>query len=261
MNLARGSILLIVALSSFACGGSTDADTNSTGGAAGSGGGGTGGGGAGGTSGSGGDGGGGMGGGGMGGVAGAGGSACGDFLDQSGTPVSVKITNKTSAPVFMGGSNGCGPIEVFSITDASGKTVAQMAGGCGHTCEALREHGNYCSGACMVPPLVRINPGGSYLAQWAGTVFEPAPMPSECYKDQNGVMDSCYRELAAPAGGYGFAASAATQATCNGGSCDCPPDASGSCQITGGGTLGGSTLSASAKLSLPGSGSIELLFQ
>jgi len=163
----------------------------------------------------------------------------------------VRIENQTGAPVFMGGSSDCGPIEVFSVTDSKGAPVKLFAGGCGHTCEALQQHGNYCTGACMMPPLIRIEAGGHYDRKWSGTVFSQKAMPTECYVDLNTAMDSCEQRLAAPAGGYAFAASVATAATCNGQPCACPPGSSGACEIPSGGQLGGTTLSAAAKISFP----------
>lgn len=229
---------LALALFVFACGGSTDQDASPGGGAAGTGGGA-----------------------GSGGTAGTGGAACADYLDQSGQEVTVRIKNETSAPVFMGGSNDCGPVEVFAVKDPTGADVKLFAGGCGHTCEALQQHGNYCTGACMMPALIRIDPGGHYDRKWSGTVFEQKQMPSECYVDLNTAMDSCEQRVAAPAGDYGFFTSAATSASCNGGSCDCAPNAAGSCEIAGGGQLGTTLMSAAAKLAFPSESLVELSLQ
>lgn len=247
-------LALALALGSFlvACGGSTDADGTSTGGAAGSGGAGGSVGGAGGAGGSGGSG---------GGAGGGAGTACDDFLDQAGKAVTVRIRNATSGPLYMGGGSDCGPNEVYAVTDGGGGPVKLFAGGCGHTCEALQQHGNYCTGACMMPPLIRIEPGGHYDRKWSGTIFQQQHMPTDCYVDLNTAMDSCEQQVTAPAGSYTFSTSAATSATCNGGSCDCTPDAAGACEIPSGGQLGGGTLSAKAVLGYPADPLVELSLQ
>ncbi|MFO0568405.1 MAG: hypothetical protein U0263_22275 [Polyangiaceae bacterium] len=249
-------LTLLLALSLFplaiGCGGSTDQEA-STGGAAGApAGGGTGGvGAAGGTGGSGAV-------GGAGATGGTGGASCDAYLDQSGQMVTVRIRNQTAGPVFLGGPNDCSQSLPFSLNDPAGAPVSLFAGGCGNTCEALQQHANYCTGACMQPLMIRIEAGGYFDTSWSGTVFEQAFMPTDCYVDLNTAMDSCEQRLAAPAGSYAFTSSANTAADCGGQTCTCTPSAAGSCEISGGAQLAGSTLTATAKLDHPGASLVEI---
>ena len=251
------SVLTLVLVAG--CGGSTNDDQPSTGGVGGGSGGAATGGSGGNTGGSPGGGSGGLAGSGA--VGGAAGASCALYLDQTGQATTVRLTNQRTEPIFLGGSNDCGPTEPFGIEGPDGKPVKLWPGGCGHTCEGLQSHGNYCSGACMMPPLIRIEPGGTYERKWQGVVFEPASMPDSCYSDPNDLLTSCEQQLPAPAGKYAFSASASAQATCGSGSCVCPAGSPGWCELPGGGQLGSPSLAASADLSLPAANLVELSFQ
>lgn len=247
------SRLLIAALVStvtLACGGSTSQDS-STGGSAGSGGS------TGGTAGTGGA---------TGGTAGisggTGGASCDGYEDE--TPpgsVTLRYQNATGAPIYLGGGNTCDPTPLFDLDGPDGP-VQLMASGCGHTCEALQSHGNYCAGACMMPPVIMIAPGGHYDETWLGTVYELETMPEKCYFEPDFAPTSCDRRVIAPKGSYAAVVQAGSTLSCyDSSTCSCTPDASGSCQIPYGGTPDGKQLAAKASFEMPGASLVTITFQ
>ncbi len=110
----------------------------------------------------------------------------------------------------------------------------------------------------MQPLMIRIEPGGYYDTSWSGTVFQQAFMPTDCYVDLNTAMDSCEQQLNAPSGSYAFSTSAHTAADCGGQPCTCMPSAAGSCEISGGAELAGTTLTTTGKLDYPAALQVEL---
>jgi len=174
----------------------------------------------------------------------------------------VRVQNNRSTPIYLGDPNaGCGPTPVFALSDASGTPVEQYPGGCGNTCEQLQHQGDYCTGACMMPILVRINPAGSYDSNWAGTVFEARDMPLACYFDQSFTPQTCDQRLVAETGSYTVKVEAYADASCNVGSCDCTPDANGSCEVSSGGQPTGAALGSQAQISFPNDSLVEVVFQ
>ncbi|MEZ4221018.1 MAG: hypothetical protein R3B13_08815 [Polyangiaceae bacterium] len=261
--MARFALALLVAATSVACGGSTS-ESGSSGGSAGSGAtGAAGSGGSGATGavgGTGGGSGGGIGGGGAGGA--AGGINCGGFEDQpSPNQVTLRIENKTQAPIYVGGGNGCGPSPLYGLQGPSGE-VPLIPSGCGYTCEDLQQHGDICPDACMIPPVFMITPGGHLDAPWSGLTYRQETMPAACYFESQYAPPTCQREVVAEKGTYGVIASAATELLCNfAGQCTCTPDTSGSCQIDYGGSPSGALLAAKASFEWPSASLVLVTFQ
>jgi hypothetical protein len=196
------------------------------------------------------------------GSAGQGGGSCGDFADQT-PPATFTITiqNGGSQPLYLGGSSGCGQPPLYELTDSTGATVAIDLGSCGKTCQMLQTQGMACPALCAMPPVVRIDPGGSYATAWSGTVYESANMPKSCYFEQSSASASCERRVLAGDGQYGVKVAAATSVTCNAGTCDCQPDASGSCTLSGPGTVGPATAHGQASFQLPSDSSVSVVVQ
>lgn len=198
--------------------------------------------------------------------AGAGGSGgaikCTDYLSEtSPNTVTMIISNTRTTPVYVGDpSASCGPVQLFRLTDPSGKGVPNFASGCGNDCEALQQHDNYCSGACLMPALIRIGPGGSYQKVWPGTTFRAADMPESCWFTPQAAASGCDQRFVAETGDYSLEVSIWTDANCNGAPCDCQPDASGSCEVTGGGQPTGSELSGTSSFAFPKESSVTVSF-
>lgn len=257
--LARCSVALVLALAASACGGSVEqGGAGATGGVGATAGvGATGGGGTGAGAGTGGSGAfAGAGGG------GAGGASCTDFADQSAPgPVTIRIVNQLPKPIYLGGGNTCSPEPVYDLQGPSGP-VPMFAGGCGNTCEALQQHGDWCADACLIPPVIVIAPGGSYDTSWTGNTYETLSMPLACYFEPQYAPPTCGRRLEAPAGTYGAFVTAADSISCNDVAiCSCTPSAQGSCEIPYGASLSGSTLSTKTSFAMPGASLVVLTFQ
>jgi hypothetical protein len=241
-------MVLVSASLAAACGGSTSQDS-STGGSGGGGavaGGGMGGGGA--VAGGGTGGGGAVAGGGSGGT-----PSCESFADE--TPpgaITVRLKNTKPYPIYVGGGTDCGGKPLFTLSDAGGP-VQMFAGGCGNTCEKLQKHGDWCPDACMIPPVVMIQPGGHYDDVWSGTTFEELKMPKSCYFEPEFAGASCSRRIVAPAGAYAALAVGGTAVTClDVGICSCKPDANGACEIMYGGDVSGDPVPGKVAFQLPG---------
>lgn len=239
-------IALLCAGASLACGGSTSQDS-STGGSPGTGGASGGAGGVGGSAGS---------------SGGSAGASCDDFADE--TPpgaITFRYQNATSVPIYLGGSGTCYPVPLYELAGPHGPVPVQ-AGECGHTCQALQTHGNYCTDACMLPPVVMIIPGGHYEESWSGATHQPAEMPPACYFEPEFAPKTCDRRLVAPEGSYAVAVHAGTELTClDVGICGCQPDAKGSCKIPHGGSSDAKPLTAKASFTMPGASVVVVTFE
>ncbi len=257
---AGGWVVFVSAALSVACGG-TSIESDATGGA----------GGVAGASGNGGGGSSGMGGGagvggaaGIGGGAGSGGSSCDDFLDETPTTkgVTLRLVNKRTTPIYLGDvNNSCGPLPNYALQGPNGP-VPQFASGCGNTCQMLQDHPMYCAGACMIPPVIRIEPGGSFDAAWSGMTFEAVDMPKICYFDQGFAPETCDRSIVAPPGLYGATTQAWTDIVCNDvAMCSCTPGPTGSCEIPYGANPSGTPLDAKASFEMPSTSLVLLTFE
>jgi hypothetical protein len=187
--------------------------------------------------------------------------ACDAYLDEA-PPQNVAITvrNEGTATIFLGGE-GCAADIGVGLAAADGSALPQGASGCGYTCEQLQTRPAACPADCALPPVVRVDPGGSYQLSWSGSYVEPASMPKSCYFEPSYAGPGCERRIVAPAGDYTLTASAWPQTTCVDNSCDCQPDASGSCVMQGFAGVGGTATQASAVVAYPSETSVEIVFQ
>lgn len=198
-----------------------------------------------------------------GGAGGSGGTAaCAGFEDETPPPQvwTVRLINARPSPIYLGGGSDCGSKPLFQLDGPDGP-VKFSADNCENTCEELQQHGPYCTGACMIPPIIFIQPGGHYDASWSGTTFETMNMPGECYFQKDSPSASCDRRAIAPEGTYEVQAQAFTELVCSDVSmCSCTPDASGSCQISYGGSPSGQNVSGKTELAFPSESLVELKF-
>jgi hypothetical protein len=200
----------------------------------------------------------------MGGSAGTGGMSCHDFEDESAPPqgVTIRLVNKRPTPIYLGDPQAnCGPVPPYTLNGPTGP-VRMFAGGCGNTCEALQQHPDYCAGACMIPPVVVINPGGYYDAGWAGMTFVSTNMPTACYYDKQYAPPTCDRRLVAPAGSYDALARAWTELVClDVGICSCEPGPTGSCEIPYYANPSGTQIETQAAFEMPSASLVTLTFE
>jgi hypothetical protein len=103
-----------------------------------------------------------------------GGGLCARYDDQTATvTVSVKVVNATAAPIYLGDTSGCSVAPIYTLADASGSVEQLVSDACGHTCEDLQTQGPSCPNLCAVPPVIHVDPGGSYSTTWSGDVYRP----------------------------------------------------------------------------------------
>jgi hypothetical protein len=193
-----------------------------------------------------------------------GGVSCDDFKDESSAgTVTFRLTNARPTPIYLGGGNGCGPAELYGLEGPAG-LVQKYANGCGNTCEMLQHQGDYCAGggACQIPSVVMIAPGGHYDTTWAALDYVTQNMPLSCYFEPQYAPPTCSQRVAAQAGTYTVSSTAMTDLDClDVGICPCIPDASGSCEIPYSGTPSGTSVDAATKFELTGTQMVEVTFQ
>src|SRR5258706_8128821 len=163
-----------------------------------------------------------------------GGTACDKFADQAPSQtVTVRIKNTGSLPFYFGQASGCGAVPLFSVRDSAGQVLAQRTGSCDFTCEDLQHQSAACTADCAIPPIYRIDPGGSHDVEWAGTRLESAAMPASCYNESGNALASCSREVVAPAATYTVVVTGYISASCGGAPCPCTAIGPGVCQVQG----------------------------
>jgi len=192
-----------------------------------------------------------------GGVGTGGSSQCDAFLDEHSSTITVRLTNDTMAPIYLGQQmQACGEPDLFDVTDAAGAALVSP-GFCTTTCEQIMH--NAVMGcppiACIAGSAITLQPGESALRQWNGVFMVEAELPTACLPNPE-ALSMCERVASAKPGAFTFSARAGTQLQCSsfvGGVCQaCMPDSSGGCS-TRGGLIGGTILSAETKVMLDGS--------
>jgi len=191
-----------------------------------------------------------------GGTGSGGSSQCDAFLDEPGSMVTVRLTNETMTPIYLGSQmQGCGPAVLFQVANASGMPL-QSPGFCTTTCEDIMH--NTVMGcppiACIITAAITLQPGESALRQWSGAFMVSATLPPAC-RPAAGTSE-CERIAGVQPGAFTFSAQAGTALDCTkfGGSmCQaCMPDSGGGC-ATSGALIAGTLLSAETKVMLDGS--------
>ena len=192
---------------------------------------------------------------------------CQSFADESThLAVSVVIRNDTGAPLFLGNGNTCSYDITLLLADPDGQPRTWRADGvCDFTCESLQDHGAECPAICPIAPVIYLAPGGSHVEEWTGLYHEPRTMSEACWHSYEYSADGqCLQLVTAPDGDYTFTARGWTDVDgCDGGSCLCTPDASGSCELDSmqSATLtSGTGRDASATLRHPSETTVEIVF-
>jgi hypothetical protein len=172
----------------------------------------------------------------------------------------LRLVNGRPEAIYLGGGNDCGPNDLVQLHGPNGP-IRFRAGGCGHTCEALQQHGDWCADACMIPPVIVIEPGGHYDTSWNGTTFEAFEMPESCYFEPEFAPATCDRQLIAPAGDYTATAEAFSALACTDvGICPCQAGPSGSCEIPYGATPAGDPIATKTTFLFPSESLVEITF-
>lgn len=200
--------------------------------------------------------------GGTGGSGGNGGDVCEAFVppDVLVEPVTVRLVNKTGANLYLGEKTwGCVSSLGFTIEDGNGQPLKPARFACELSCEHLQQGSCACVADCAEPVVTLVAPDGAYEVRWAGTVFETANMPAECFWDTTCVAP-CLVESAPPAQTLAFQSSGWNQIDCGESGCPtCTPDASGTCTIPGYAIVDG--LEHQASTSWNGEGEITIAFE
>lgn len=190
--------------------------------------------------------------------AGGAGDCNGGVADEETTPVPVRITNHTSADIFVNTSANyasCTIREPLSITDAQGTSLEYMSPGpCGGTCGT--PGGGVCTTTCITPSPTRIAPSGVLTIAWNGGV-----LVTGC--DSGTGVPGCRVWRKPTASTLTFTAKAYLETTCQSGdaSCPCVADANGTCEVAGSyAKMDGATVSASATYHA-GDASIDIVFE
>jgi hypothetical protein len=203
------------------------------------------------------------GGGGTGGTGGA--SQCEPLIaDGTGTPVTVRLVNQTSADLFVqiGITGSCTRRHPFVVTDATNTPLATVTeDSCGSTCShfACTCVTTY---TCIAPEIVRIAPQGAYAVPWNGTVLEDRTVPTSCLGSGPcsgaATTQDCKAWVAPKSFPLAFTAQAYPE--CAGGTCTV--DATGSCVVTPYGLTGptGTAVNATATLARGATG-LDLVFE
>ncbi len=189
---------------------------------------------------------------------------CDEFDNDTSTPaaVTVRIRNDGSAPIYLGSaSGGCTPYIDLLLSRGGDNVPFHTDASCTGTCELLQQGELACTDECAVPPLIYIEPGGSYEETWAGTVFQHRDdMPEGCYFDASYASGGCQQIVVAPDGDYVFTVNAwDDMGDCAGPeSCECTPDVDGSCAMYNFIPPAGTPRQASASFRYPDDTTVEI---
>lgn len=190
---------------------------------------------------------------------GTGGLDCSAYHDMPPAQgVTVRFENARTEAIFVTSADTCGATFPFELHDSANQKVRILAGGCGFTCEDLQTFSGGCPAVCLIPPLHRLEPGGSFELAWGGAVYQDVSMPSACWFEDVGSGAQCAQAVPPAQGSYTFTAAAGTDCA----TCTCQPDANGHCEVSDPSSqVGGQTLTATAAANLPGGASVKLVFQ
>jgi hypothetical protein len=188
-------------------------------------------------------------------------ASCNEYLDEAQVQeVTITIRNNGSDIIYLGGE-GCSSEILLSLAGADGE-LPWRSGGCGFSCEDLQQHSGVCAADCAMPPVVRVDPGGSYELSWTGRHLQQQSMPDGCFDEpQYAGEGSCQSHVVAAAGDYTLSAYAWLQTGCVDTTCDCQPDANGSCRMEGFASTDGPGIQADGVVSYPSATSMELVFE
>ncbi len=191
-------------------------------------------------------------------------SVCEAFLDEEAPVVTIRFTNASAQPLFVGSQVFCADPPPFTLLNANGEVLDIDGSGCGTSCENMQENGLItCPDVCQVPAVHMIAPGGHFDAKWNGTLKKPVVMPASCVQGGAEEAQSCIQRVTAPRSLYTVEAQAFTEAFgCgpDGDMCTCTPSADGSCQVPATGFVSGFIFPEKATLNYPDVPMIELVW-
>lgn len=182
--------------------------------------------------------------------------------NETATPVPVRLVNETGADLYVQLSDGwCGAF-AFRIKDPNGDELPWSNGGlCAQTCA---DFDCVCTVTCAPPPATRIAPNGSATMTWKGLVREKRTLPTSCIEPSSfcHAGEPCSADVVPKQFPLTFVGVAWTGLSCGSGTCDCTPDANGSCTYDfGDGALpSGEAVEATATFAEGGTG-VDLVFK
>jgi hypothetical protein len=162
----------------------------------------------------------------------AGPTTCDSYDDeQAAVAVSIRVSNATDQPIYLGIAKECDETPLFSIRESDG-TLRPSWVHCGepYGCWNLRQAHPGCTSACQSALLVRIDPGGSHDLAWDGRFVENVPMPATCYHDPADYLPLCSKYVSAPPRPYQLSVTVWSDWKCGYSSCQpCSPTPNGTC--------------------------------
>ena len=202
--------------------------------------------------------------GGAGAAVGAGGGLGCDALvaDETTTPVEVRLVNQTAADLYFDNPVfACGYEPYFRLYDPQNQELPHLdASPCSARCAELT---CTCTMTYTCGPfsVTRVAPGGVLSTTWNGAYLKPRTVPSSCV-DCSLYGDSATCSAWTDPGSLSLTlrSNARTDVSCIDASCDCTPNANGTCVPSGQAQASGGTVVATATIA-PGQDSIDLVFQ
>jgi hypothetical protein len=179
-------------------------------------------------------------------------STCDGYLDDPPeSSVSLRFSNSGVTPIYLGMTVGCTGLLPFDIRPAGQTDLTLQHHGCA-SCGDLQESTPMCDTACMVAPVVRIEPGGDYSFEWDGRHYVSEMMPDSCYADDAQAV--CTRQAVVADGSYEVTGHAYNLCSTDPGTgeCTCTPSADGSCRVDGAAMVEGTVRDVTLTLDYPG---------
>jgi hypothetical protein len=182
-------------------------------------------------------------------------SMCEDYLDEPpGETLTLRYQNAGSSTLFVGMASGCsGLLLPFDVRPVGGTDLTLIRTGC-NTCETLQEGEQACPAMCAMPPIMRLEPGGSYEVTWDARHWIAAMMPDSCYADIE--YATCTQHVVLQPGAYELTAYVYPDCNPAGTSaCDCTASSEGWCRVEMGGSPTGTRLTSTVTFDYPPSAS------
>jgi hypothetical protein len=171
-----------------------------------------------------------------------------------GPPVTVRITNTDTIPIYLADTVGCTTVVPFDVLRDGGPVYWQFEE-C-TSCAAAVSGSCGCPAACPIDSVIRLDPGGTWEGSWPGSERMQITLPAGCTDDFCGPQ--CTNAIASPAGNYEIQLVYSSLVDCGAAQCDCQsePDPAGWCRVTG--TYGGDPGGVIEPFAYPGETLVEL---
>ena len=171
-----------------------------------------------------------------------------DEPDDATVAIDIVFVNQTAQTLFVDGFGGAGedcdggyPFRITAATSHFNvyldlvKSCQQPCASAGTTCELPS-----CPPVCHIPPVIRVDPGGSYTMPWAAMAWAHTSLPESCAQcDVEDPYLECIRPDPFVFGAEYLFQSVAGELVCFGnGPCEgCQPGPDGSCLVEFGGEV------------------------